>query len=78
MTYEEIADKEELAGNIRHRYLLYMRSRWSNPQDEDIKCQTGYASEWAIRFKENIEWICSDTEGKRLLVMIDEGILKKL
>ena len=71
-TYEEIADKVGLTGQLKERYLKYMRTRWGNPEDEKIKCQVGYATEWANRFKVGWEYEASDKKGKALLREIDK------
>ena len=57
----------------RLRYLLYMKTRWPDKAEERMKCVTGYAEEWAIRFKHHIEYDMSDGEGRKVLQGIDEG-----
>jgi len=71
-TYEEVADKAGLKGLTRSRFLVYMSRRWGDLQDEAIKCQVGYASEWAERFLSGIEYNCSDNVGQSVLKDIDK------
>ena len=47
------------------RYVAYMKARWGD--QEDLKCRTGYAKEWAERFKAKIEFGASDSTGQALL-----------
>lgn len=70
-SYNEVADAFNMDDEARTRFIAYMRMRWGDPEDEEIKCQCGYASEWAERFIGGIEMGCSDTYGKRLLSNID-------
>lgn len=72
MTYVDIAEKYDLDVKVRQRFLMYMYIRWGNPVDEDIKCTTGYAGEWADRFKLGIEAQASDSKGREVLKRIDE------
>ena len=72
-TYEEVADRTGLIGKKKERFIKYMRTRWGDKEDEAIKCQVGYASEWAERFKAEIEMSASDAEGKIVLSTIDAG-----
>ena len=69
MTYEQIADKAGLDSHTKRRYVQYMKTRWAN--DEKVKCKTGYALEWAYRFKLEQEYLASDSEGKAVLKNID-------
>jgi len=66
-TYNEIAEANNIPEPMRTRYITYMRLRWGNPQDEEVKCLVGYAQEWAKRFLAGIEYEASDEEGKRIL-----------
>lgn len=68
-TYSEVAEK--LEEPQKTRFLTYMQLRWGDPKDEEIKCRVGYASEWAERFKEHMEMLCSDNYGKQVLRSID-------
>ena len=72
-TYYEVADQHKLDETTKKRFLAYMRIRWGDPEDEAIKCQVGYASEWAERFKSGSEFLCSDNEGQRVLREIDRA-----
>ncbi len=66
-TYESVGIDTGLEGLRLKLYIDYMRKRWNDPKDEAIKCQVGYAQEWADRFLSNSEWECSDSQG--LLVL---------
>jgi len=70
-TYNKIAEANNMPEPMKTRYIAYMRLRWGNPEDEELKCQVGYAQEWADRFLEGIEYECSDIEGQRILKEID-------
>lgn len=70
-TYEEVAKKYDLPLDTAERFILYMRKRWGNKKDEAMKCQVGYASKWAERFKYMIEYSASDNEGQRILREMD-------
>ena len=72
-TYDEVAEHHQLEEPTKTRFIAYMRLRWGDLKDEAIKCQCGYASEWAERFKTGIEMGCSDNYGKRILSEIDAG-----
>jgi len=72
-TYEEIARDNELDTVTTIRFVKYMRVRWGNPEDERVKCLVGYADEWAIRFKNGMEYSASDLEGQRILKQIGGG-----
>lgn len=73
MTYEEIAAINELDERTSERFIRYMRARWGDPDDEHIKCLCGYASEWAMRFADGVEWRCSNLEGQRILREMENG-----
>lgn len=70
-TYNEVAEKHQLQEPQKTRFIAYMRLRWGDPKDEKIKCQVGYASEWAERFKAHIEISASDSYGKKILSSIN-------
>ena len=76
-TYEEIGDKilKDLP-KTRLLFIAYMRKRWDDPKDEAIKCQVGYAREWAQRFRMGVEYEMSDSEGQKVLEEIDTGGLQ--
>jgi hypothetical protein len=69
--YREVADKYNMQGKIRERFLKYMETRWPEPNE---KSQVGYAGEWAVRFINGIEFEKSDMEGKEVLRQIMEQI----
>lgn len=75
-TYEEVAKKwlSDLPETTK-RYIAYMRKRWGSPKDEAVKCQVGYAQEWAERFRMGIEYEMSDNEGKKVLEGIDHSTI---
>jgi len=58
-----------LEGKTKERYIRYMRLRWSN--EEEIQCKTGYAEEWAMRFKNGIEYAMT-------LMMKDNGFCRRM
>lgn len=64
-TYEEVAEKAGLTKETKKRYVAYMRTRWASSENE--KCLVGYAGEWALRFKDNREFECSDSIGQTVL-----------
>ena len=64
-TYPAIADKAGLTGATRNRFIKYMLIRWAS--DERIQCVTGYAEEWANRFKDGNEFGASDDIGQTVL-----------
>ncbi len=68
-TYVEVGIKNGLEGRALERYVVYMFRRWKT--EEEIQCQTGYASEWAERFKKKVEYNCADSEGQIVLKEID-------
>lgn len=74
-TFEEVAEKCGLEGKTKERYIRYMRLRWSN--EEEIQCKTGYAEEWAMRFKNGVEYASSDDEGQWMLRRMIAGDSKE-
>jgi len=70
-TYKEIADDLKLDSITKSRYIEYMKSRWL--ETESQKCLDGYATEWALRFKNNMEYGCSDEFGMEILNKIDKN-----
>lgn len=67
--FEEVADAHGLSEQEKHRYVQYMRIRWGH--EEELQCETGYADEWAIRFRRGIEYASSDTVGQDILATMD-------
>ena len=65
MTYREVGIKAGLEGSRLKLFIDYMNKRWADSEEE--KCLTGYAMEWAERFKDNVEWGCSDSQGQMVL-----------
>lgn len=63
-TYEEVAKHHELDSETSKRFIKYMRTRWPG---ESLQCQIGYASEWAMRFKQGLEMEASDIMGQAIL-----------
>jgi len=72
-TYNEIAYANKMTEPTKTRFITYMRMRWGDPKDEEIKCRVGYAQEWAERFLAGIEMSASDNYGKSVLSNIDAG-----
>ena len=68
--YEEVADKAGLTSQVKERYIKYMRIRWAN--EEKTQCLTGYAMEWAQRFKSKMEYPTSDPWGQKILAEMDK------
>lgn len=68
MRYEVIAKDIELQDDLIQVYTEYMRTRW--PGKEKQHADTGYAAEWAMRFKQGRAYAASDSEGRRLLKSI--------
>ena len=64
-TYEEVADKVGLKGRRKELYVRYMRERWG--YEEELQVRTGYAQEWAERFLDGVEFLASDSDGKKIL-----------
>ena len=70
-TYLEIGKSEGLKDKTLERYISYMCTRWL--KTESLNCATGYAKEWAERFKYGNEYKMSDSEGTKILEKIDKG-----
>lgn len=68
-TYREIGVQEGLLGRTLERYVEYMLARWKDT--EELECQTGYAAQWAKRFRGGNEYGSSDLEGQGVLKNID-------
>lgn len=71
-TYVAIGKKNKLTGTMLIRYVNYMTHRWG--KEEEVNCKTGYASEWAERFKGKYEYNASDLGGQQVLDMIDKEL----
>ena len=74
-TYEEVATAYKMQDKMKSRYVEYMKTRWAD--SEGVKCQVGYAQEWAERFLHGIEFGCSDSTGQAILnkmVMEDNNV----
>lgn len=71
-TYEEVADFYGLKGKRKELYVRYMRERW--PDTEALKVRTGYAHEWAERFKDGVEFLASDSDGKKILYRLSREV----
>ena len=68
-TYTEVARNRGLTGITARRYIKYMSDRWS--ESEDTKVRSGYAGEWAERFKNMREYDYSDSTGLAFLKSMD-------
>jgi hypothetical protein len=64
-TFKSVGKKTGLTGRTLERYIYYMKTRWG--EKEDLQCKTGYAEEWAMRFKMQREFSSSDSEGQSIL-----------
>jgi len=64
-TFDEVGKAAGLDDATLKRYVIYMNRRWANK--EESQCQTGYAQEWAERFKGGDEYNCSDPVGQSIL-----------
>lgn len=64
-TFSEVGKEAGLDGVTLSRYVTYMERRWKH--EEELQCQTGYAMEWAGRFKDGAEFGCSDAAGQSIL-----------
>lgn len=69
-TFLGVAEKHELSETQKARYITYMEARWKD--EELLQCQTGYASEWAERFKAGIEMRASDCIGQEIFMRMQE------
>jgi hypothetical protein len=65
LTYEQIGKEAGLSKGDLALYVKYMKTRWE--ATEQMKCQSGYAREWADRFAHGDEYGYSDTEGQAVL-----------
>jgi hypothetical protein len=65
--YEDVAYQAGLRGRLFNLYVAYMRARWGGEIGETTQCKSGYALEWAERFKNGEEYLRSDCDGQRLL-----------
>jgi hypothetical protein len=68
-TYKDVAIKHNLTANQARRFVAYMLARWA--REEETQCLTGYAGEWAERFKSGQEYVRSDSVGQAVLDMMD-------
>lgn len=68
-TFLEVGTECGLTNQTLERYVTYMTRRWI--REEEMQCQTGYAAEWAGRFRRGVECGSSDLEGKSVLEDID-------
>ena len=66
--YADVANTHFLQGDVLMRFLEYMRLRWADTETQ--KSIDGYADEWAERFKNGIEYECSDSIGRGFLDML--------
>ena len=73
--YEQVAAHVGLSNFLTSLYADYMRIRFGDHERD--QCETGYALEWATRFKNGMEWHTSDLEGQRLLRQLAPGCYPK-
>ncbi len=64
-TFKEVAEYNNLDSTTKRRYIDYMQIRWL--ETEEQKCKDGYATEWALRFKNKMEYQKSDELGLYIL-----------
>ena len=64
-SYMDAGEQEGLCGTILKRFVMYMTLRWK--PEEGIQVATGYATEWAHRFKCGSEHSASDFGGQAIL-----------
>ena len=74
ITFSQVADEVGLKGKRKKVYVLYMTTRWG--ETEYSQCTSGYAREWAVRFKKGIEYQMSDRNGQGILDVIKSYIIK--
>lgn len=75
LLYEMIAIEHQLNNEQKELFIDYMMSRWESTAEQ--KCKTGYAAEWAMRFKDETEFVRSDEIGKRILMEMDKKYIKQ-
>jgi hypothetical protein len=68
MNYYKIGVEAGLAKERLAMYINYMRLRGG--QNEAWECDTGIAADWAGRFRQGLEWACSDGQGQVLLIAL--------
>jgi hypothetical protein len=73
-SYEAVAQASGLSEDTKQRYLKYMLTRWRDT--EEMKCKSGYAEDWAVRFKQGREFECSDQTGRSILRGMANGCNK--
>lgn len=73
-TFKEVGESIGLTDDRLDIYVAYMRRRWADTEEQ--KCWDGYALEWAERFIHNVEFVCSDIIGQRILTELYIGIKK--
>ena len=74
--YKKIGIEAQLDNITLIRYINYMVARWSHC--EELQCASGYAEEWAYRFKHKQEYGASDSTGIHVLEMIDKEFKAEL
>lgn len=72
--FTAVAIKVGLKGNAFSRFISYMMMRWG--EQERLKCETGSAEKWALRFKRGVEYVYSDDEGRTALDKINRRSAK--
>jgi len=65
LTYKEVGKAVGMKPLMLARYTTYMQYRWK--EQERTQCLSGYAQEWAERFKSGMEYSASDGAGRKLL-----------
>ena len=72
--FVEVGKKAGLTDLQLKAFVFYMMSRWD--YKEEIQCRSGYAKEWAERFKRGTEYNESDEEGQEILKKLYRSILE--
>ena len=68
-TFSSVAKEVGLSSLQFKYYVQYMKIRWGHRESE--LCRYGYAREWAERFRDGVEYVCSDVVGQVVLEGID-------
>ena len=67
--YDEIAKEMMLEAAVAKKFCTFMRKRF--PGEEQTHCLTGYAKEWAGRFKRNDVRAAADSRSQEVLNEIE-------
>lgn len=74
VTFREVGEEVGLLPATLSRYVAYMLIRWAHRERELCsEHYVSYARQWALRFKEGVEYQVSDSSGISVLHSIDGG-----